>query len=391
MRMSPGWCESVTRIVRQLGSSDDEHQTNNRRSAANRDARRDVGRGCSASGGYSSADFRNHEQAYGGPGRSRRARYQRVAGLSAGQSFPASSPDPVAGLEQAGAAARHPCPIAGGRTADRGCDRDGVQAARAAQRGTAAARYPSDLRSGRLGSTLAQSDRGPDLGAVAQGHRQGERRRKDRAATLRAGQAGVAATHAAGHRADRSHEVDIQLVDDLARAVLGRPWLTLLLDVHSRCVLGLSVSFDPPSAAGVALALAQGVLPKTEWLADRGLDLTWPTHGLPRLLHLDNGREFHSRALRRGCQQHGLGLDYRPPATPRFGGHIERLMGTLMQRVHALPGSTASSRAGPGPAATAVCCPGNGTRRLRPERRGVGADRTVEPVLMRPVEVESEG
>jgi putative transposase len=50
-------------------------------------------------------------------------------------------------------------------------------------------------------------------------------------------------------------KVDIQLVDDLARAVLGRPWLTLLLDVHSRCVLGLSVSFDPPSAAGVALAL----------------------------------------------------------------------------------------------------------------------------------------
>ncbi|GAC1348504.1 MAG: DDE-type integrase/transposase/recombinase [Acetobacteraceae bacterium] len=138
-------------------------------------------------------------------------------------------------------------------------------------------------------------------------------------------------------------KVDIQLVDDLARAVLGRPWLTLLLDVHSRCVLGLSVSFDPPSAAGVALALAQGVLPKTEWLADRGLDLTWPMHGLPRLLHLDNGREFHSRALRRGCQQHGLGLDYRPPATPRFGGHIERLMGTLMQRVHALPGSTASN------------------------------------------------
>ena len=138
-------------------------------------------------------------------------------------------------------------------------------------------------------------------------------------------------------------KVDIRLVDNLARAVLGRPWLTLLLDVHSRCVLGLSVSFDPPSAAGVALALAQGVLPKTEWLADRGLDLTWPMHGLPRLLHLDNGREFHSRALRRGCQQHGLRLDFRPPATPRFGGHIERLMGTLMQRVHALPGSTASN------------------------------------------------
>jgi putative transposase len=137
--------------------------------------------------------------------------------------------------------------------------------------------------------------------------------------------------------------VDIQLVDDLARAVLGRPWLTVLLDVHSRCVLGFSVSFDPPSAAGVALAIAQGVLPKTDWLAGRALSLAWPMHGLPRSLHLDNGREFHSRALKRGCQQHGLRLAYRPPATPRFGGHIERLMGTLMQRVHALPGSTASN------------------------------------------------
>ena len=60
-------------------------------------------------------------------------------------------------------------------------------------------------------------------------------------------------------------------------------------------------------------------------------------------IHLDNGREFHSRALKRGCQQHGVRIDYRPAATPRFGGHIERLMGTLMGRVHALPGSTSSN------------------------------------------------
>jgi putative transposase len=137
--------------------------------------------------------------------------------------------------------------------------------------------------------------------------------------------------------------VDVQLVDDLARAPLGRPWLTLLLDVHSRCVLGFTVSFEPPSAGGVALAIAQGVLAKAVWLQDRNLTLAWPMHGLPRTLHLDNGREFHSRALKRGCQQHGIRIDYRPPATPRFGGHIERLMGTLMTRTHALPGTTGSN------------------------------------------------
>jgi putative transposase len=138
-------------------------------------------------------------------------------------------------------------------------------------------------------------------------------------------------------------QVDIQLVDELSRAVIGRPWLTLLLDVFSRSVAGFYLSFDEPSAAVVALAIAQSVLPKAIWLKERGLPLNWAMEGIPGVLHLDNAPEFHSRALKRGCQQHGIRIHYRPPATPRFGGHIERLMGTLMTRIHALPGSTSSN------------------------------------------------
>jgi putative transposase len=138
-------------------------------------------------------------------------------------------------------------------------------------------------------------------------------------------------------------KVDIMLVDDITRACIGRPWLTLVLDVHTRLVAGLYLSLDPPSAAGTALAVAHAILPKAKWLTDRGVTLAWPVHGIPELIHVDNGREFHSRAFTRGCQQHGIRLAYRPPATPRFGGHIERLMGTLMGRVHALPGTTFSN------------------------------------------------
>lgn len=138
-------------------------------------------------------------------------------------------------------------------------------------------------------------------------------------------------------------KVDIQLVDDLTRAPLGRPWLTVMLDVCTRSILGFHLSFDAPSAGGVALTIAQGVLPKQDWLIERAIDLTWPMHGLPAMLHLDNGAEFHAQALARGCQQHGIRLCYRPPAAPRFGGHIERLMGTLMRRVHGLPGRTSSN------------------------------------------------
>lgn len=138
-------------------------------------------------------------------------------------------------------------------------------------------------------------------------------------------------------------EVDLELVDDLSRLCIGRPWLTLVLDVHTRVVLGLHLSLDPPSAAGVAIAVAHAVLPKAAWLADRGITLAWPAEGLAEVIRVDNGAEFHSRAFERGCQQHGIRVEYRPPATPRFGGHIERLMGTLMGRIHALPGTTFSN------------------------------------------------
>ncbi len=138
-------------------------------------------------------------------------------------------------------------------------------------------------------------------------------------------------------------KVDIMLVDDVTRACIGRPWLTLVLDVHTRMVTGLYLSLEAPSAAGTALAVAQSVLPKAQWLEERAIDLAWPTQGLPTIIHVDNGREFQSRAFERGCQQHGIRIEYRPPGTPRFGGHIERLMGTLMGRVHALPGTTFSN------------------------------------------------
>jgi putative transposase len=93
----------------------------------------------------------------------------------------------------------------------------------------------------------------------------------------------------------------------------------------------------------VAVTLVQAVLPKDLWLADRQLEVPWPMWGLPELLQLDNAPEFHSRALVRGAQEYGIRIDYRPPGTPHFGGHIERLIGTTMGAVHILPGSTFSN------------------------------------------------
>jgi putative transposase len=138
-------------------------------------------------------------------------------------------------------------------------------------------------------------------------------------------------------------QLDVMVVDESQRRVLGRPWLTLAIDVASRVVTGFYVSLDAPAAISVALVLTHAVLPKDLWLADRQLDLSWPVAGVPETLHLDNAPEFDSQALVRGTQEYGIALQHRPPKQPHFGGHIERLIGTVMGAVHLLPGTTFSS------------------------------------------------
>lgn len=136
--------------------------------------------------------------------------------------------------------------------------------------------------------------------------------------------------------------VDVIVVDSRTREPIQRPWLTLAIDVCSRCVAGFCLSLDPPSATSVALCIAHAALPKDNWLLARNIEAEWPVAGIPERLHLDNAKEFHSVALKQGCHEHGIDIDYRPVRTPHYGAHIERLIGTMMGKVHLLPGTTFS-------------------------------------------------
>ncbi|TCW78892.1 transposase [Burkholderia sp. SRS-46] len=141
-------------------------------------------------------------------------------------------------------------------------------------------------------------------------------------------------------------QADILVVDAISRRPIGRPWLSLAVDVATRCVVGFYVGMDRPGAATVALLLTRVALSKAAWLDKLGVQLEWPMRGVPTVLHLDNAAEFKSRALRSGCSEYGIELMYRPVGRPHFGGHIERLNRTLMERVHGLPGTTGSSPKG---------------------------------------------
>lgn len=136
---------------------------------------------------------------------------------------------------------------------------------------------------------------------------------------------------------------DVIVVDSRSRKPIARPWLTVAIDVATRCVLGFHVALEAPSSLAVALCLEHACLPKTQSLVLTPSDTPWTMFGLPQQILVDNGPEFHGAALTRGCREYGITLTHRPVARPHFGGHIERLIGTLMGRVHLLPGTTDAS------------------------------------------------
>lgn len=138
-------------------------------------------------------------------------------------------------------------------------------------------------------------------------------------------------------------KLDIILVDDVDREPIGRPWITLAIDVFSRTVPGFYISLDPPGDISVGLCIAHAILLKDKWLAKHNINIAWPTWGIMSKLHADNAGEFHSNMLKRACKEYGIDLEWRPVKQPRYGAHIESLLGTFAEKIHQLSGTTFSN------------------------------------------------
>ncbi len=136
---------------------------------------------------------------------------------------------------------------------------------------------------------------------------------------------------------------DIEVVDDDERLPLGRPWITLAIDVFSRIIVGIYVTMEAPSAVSVGMCICNAILPKRAYLVELGVSGEWPVSGLPGTIHSDNGKDFKSKAVERACDEYEVKHDFRPVATPHWGGHIERLMKTTNSEIHNLPGTTFSN------------------------------------------------
>lgn len=136
---------------------------------------------------------------------------------------------------------------------------------------------------------------------------------------------------------------DVILVDSLERKELGRPWITFLIEIWTRSILGYYVSFGDPSIFRCGRAVASAVLPKEPILKHLGVDVSYPMHGLFRRLHADQAKPHRSEAFRRACVRNGIDPDVRLPGPAHLGGHIERLIGTMVGKLRLLPGATGSN------------------------------------------------
>ncbi|GGP22888.1 transposase [Silvimonas iriomotensis] len=136
---------------------------------------------------------------------------------------------------------------------------------------------------------------------------------------------------------------DIILVEESTGQTINRPVVTLAIDVYSRMVVGLYISFEKPSSLAAGMCLSMAMLPKTSYLLELGVPGEWPVWGKMGKIHADNAREFRGEMLREATELYNIGLELRPVKKPHYGGHIERLMLTTARQIHKWPGTTFSN------------------------------------------------
>lgn len=138
--------------------------------------------------------------------------------------------------------------------------------------------------------------------------------------------------------------MDIIIVeDDENRQPIGRPNLTLCLDVNSKVVPGYYIGLDPVGTLSTGLCLSHAILPKETWLAKMDITTPYPVWGKMRVIHTDNAKEFRGTMLEKACKEHDIVAERRPKGQPQYGGHVERSFRTFMSEVHNLPGTTRSN------------------------------------------------
>lgn len=125
-------------------------------------------------------------------------------------------------------------------------------------------------------------------------------------------------------------QLDIELVSIRTGKNLGRPWLSLAVDAFTRRIVGLYLSFDPPSYRSNMMLLR---------------DIVRRFGRLPQMIVVDNGADFRSENFSLFARLMSIHLRFRPAGHARHGAVLERLFGSLnTEYIHNLAGNTKATK-----------------------------------------------
>ncbi|MUK89318.1 DDE-type integrase/transposase/recombinase [Ornithinibacillus sp. L9] len=124
-------------------------------------------------------------------------------------------------------------------------------------------------------------------------------------------------------------QLDMDVIDEDSGFNIGRPWITMGIDVFTRMIWCLHVSMEDPSGNKVRKAIEHGIFLKKSRERFNTIN-EWDIHGIPSIIYLDNGPDFKSAAVKRMIEETlEAEVRYRPVGTPKYGAIIERVFGTI--------------------------------------------------------------
>ncbi len=135
--------------------------------------------------------------------------------------------------------------------------------------------------------------------------------------------------------------LDIWVMDSFTKQPLGRPWITIGIDVFSRSIWCVFISLAAPSQESVTQAILNGLIDKRQtkewlylekWIVNEGYQAgqyALPCSGFPARIQVDNSKEFNAKSVKDFCMSLNITLEFRPVRTPEYGGSIESLWDTI--------------------------------------------------------------
>lgn len=124
--------------------------------------------------------------------------------------------------------------------------------------------------------------------------------------------------------------LDIELISLKTGKCLGLPWLSVAIDAFTRRIVGIYLSYDPPSYRSNMMLLR---------------DIVRRHRRLPQFIVVDNGPDFRSQDFDNTMALLRIHVRRRPAGRPRHGAVMERIFGHVhSEYVHNLAGNTKATK-----------------------------------------------